>query len=61
MVVEFKILINSHDNDRIVQREKRRNKFPDTFSEFKQHVSKFVGISDIRGINITFICIVYSH
>jgi hypothetical protein len=23
------------------------DKFPDTFSEFKQHVNKFVGISDV--------------
>ena len=50
MVVELKILIHSHDNDRIIQREKTTcslDKFPDTFSEFKQHVNKFVGISNV--------------
>ena len=50
MVVDLKILIHSHDNDRIIQREKTTcslDKFPDTFSEFKRHVNKFVGISDV--------------
>jgi hypothetical protein len=50
MVAELKILIHSHDNDRIIQREKTTcslDKFPDSFSEFKQHVNKFVGISDV--------------
>jgi hypothetical protein len=50
MVAELKILIHSHDNDRIIQREKTTcslDKFPDTFSEFKQHVNRFVGISDV--------------
>ena len=39
-----------HDNDRIIQREKTTcslDKFPDTFLEFKQHVNKFVVISDV--------------
>ena len=51
MVVELKILIYSHDNDRIIQREKTTcslDKFPDTFSVFKQHVNKFVGISHVE-------------
>ena len=50
MVAELKILIHSHDNDRIIQREKTTcslDKFPDTFLEFKQHVNKFVVISDV--------------
>jgi len=50
MVAELKTLIHSHDNDRIIQREKTicsMDKFSDTFSEIKQHVNKFVGISDV--------------
>ena len=41
----------------IIQREKRLDKFPDTFSEFKQHVSKFVRISDVaKELPGVFIC-----
>ena len=50
MVVELKILIHLHDNDRIIQREKTTcslDKFAHTFSEYKQHVNRFVGISDV--------------
>ena len=50
MVAKLKLVIHLHDNNRIIQREKTTcslDKFTDTFSDFKQHVSKFVGISDV--------------